>query len=333
MLTKTFFLPGLILCGLSFPVLAQQGLAGEYFDGQYFDHKVLTRTDPEINFVWDNVAPAPGMNPGSFSIRWTGRIKAPESGDYVFRAHVDDGVRVRIGAQWVINEWGMNDSKGTVGEIHLNGGQYYDLLVEYFNGLLEGEIQLFWQLPSEKPTFGGLLGYNDHPINGRFFSLPASSKPAPVKNAAPVAKPGKPAPKVSAPPKPTPKPAASPLKTAQINKDTLERYIPKNILFEKSKPIILPESEPELDRLADFLRRNPRYSLSIEGHTDHIGNAEKNQWLSEQRAQTVAQFLSQKGIDAHRITTKGYGDTRPLIREAAGVPNAKNRRVEFIILE
>jgi OOP family OmpA-OmpF porin len=96
---------------------------------------------------------------------------------------------------------------------------------------------------------------------------------------------------------------------------------------------MLAGSEPELDRLAGFLLRNPKYRLSIEGHTDHIGNAAKNQLLSEQRAQTVATCLTQKGIVGHRISSKGYGDSRPLVREAEGVPNARNRRVEFLIHE
>jgi len=47
----------------------------------------------------------------------------------------------------------------------------------------------------------------------------------------------------------------------------------------------------------------------------------------------VASYLIQKGIAAQRILTKGYGDTRPLVRQADGVPNEKNRRVEFLILE
>ena len=96
---------------------------------------------------------------------------------------------------------------------------------------------------------------------------------------------------------------------------------------------MLTESEPELDRLAGFLLRNPKYRLAIEGHTDHIGNAAKNQVLSEQRAQTVANYLTQKGVDSQRISYKGYGDTRPLVREADGVANPINRRVEFFILE
>ena len=134
---------------------AQQGFQAEYYNGQNFDQKVLTRIDPKIHFVWNNVPPAPGMDPHIYSVRWSGKLKAPESGQYFFRAKVDDG----------------------------------------------------------------------------------------------------------------------------------------------------------------------------------IGNAEKNLILSKERAQTVADYLISKGVSGHRITTIGYGDTRPLVKEAKDVPNEKNRRVEFYLEE
>ena len=319
-----------IFCNIAFNAYAQQGLQGEYFTGQNFDQKVLTRTDAQINFVWDHVAPAPGLDPNEFSVRWTGKIQAPETGNYVFRAHVDDGIRVMVNGKMVINAWGLHDSERFTGEIALNAGQQYNLQVEYCNSLLEGEIQLFWQLPSEAPVFKGWLGYNDHLIDGRFFTAPPAAvvSPAPARPTPAVIKPAR-----TTPPKTVAKPAPAALKPAKLAKDTLEKYLPKNVLFVQSKSMMLPESEPELDRLAGFLLRNPKYRLSIEGHTDHIGNAAKNLLLSEQRAQTVATYLTQKGISASRITAKGYGDTKPLVREAADVPNAKNRRVEFLIQE
>jgi outer membrane protein OmpA-like peptidoglycan-associated protein len=285
---------------------------------------VLTRNDAGVDFVWDNVAPARGLDPHVFSIRWTGQLSAPESGNYVFRAHVDDGIRVWVNNQLVIDAWDMHDSEAFTGKINLVGGRQYNLKVEYFNALLEGEIQLFWQLPSEAPIFKGMLGYNDHPIDGKYFSLP----PQPAVSAAPA-----PAKEVPAPKKKVVRPLTPAKKPAVIAADTLEKYLPKNVLFVKSKSVILPESAPELDQLAGFLVRNPRYRLLIEGHTDHIGNAEKNLALSKERAQTVADYLSQKGVAATRIIAKGYGDTRPLVREQDGVPNPKNRRVEFTIMD
>lgn len=325
--TKLLPLLFLLLCNLTFNAKAQQGLLGEYYNGKNFDQKVLTRTDPQINFVWNGIAPATGLDPNVFSVRWSGKIQAPESGNYLFRAHVDDGIRVIINGKKVIDHWDLNDSGRFSGEIYLNAGQQYTLQVEYFNALFEGEIQLYWQLPSEAPVFKGLLGYNDHIIEGRFFSVPPPPRVTPplpnIKPAAPT--------KSTPAKKPTVKPVVATPKPVKIAKDTLEKYLPKNVFFVQSKSIMLAESEPELDRLAGFLLRNPTYNLTIEGHTDHVGNAAKNLLLSEQRAQTVAAYLTQKGIASQRITSKGYGDTKPLVREADGVPNAKNRRVEFLI--
>lgn len=298
-------------------VKAQQGFQAEYYNGRNFDQKVLSRTDSKIHFVWNNVPPAPGMDPHVYSVRWTGKLKAPESGKYLFRAKVDDGIRVKINGQSVIDAWGMHDSEAFSGSIQLQAGQEYLMVVEYFNALLEGEIQLFWQLPSEQPVFQGLLGYNDHPIDPSLIRLPDPPL---------TAKPELPAPNTATKPRAKTKPAV-------VSKDTLEKYLPRNVLFVKSKSILLPESEPELDRLAGFLQRNTRYKLRIEGHTDRIGNAEKNLTLSKERAKSVADYLISKGISSQRITTIGYGDTRPLVIEAKDVPNEKNRRVEFYLEE
>ena len=332
MTTKTFLLAA--LCSFSLCTQGQTGLQGEYFNGQQFEQKMHTRSDPQINFVWDNVPPFPDMDPHVFSVRWTGFIRTPETGKYLFRAHVDDGIRVYVDGKLVIDAWDMHDSERFAGEIQLSAGRQYALKVEYFNALLEGEIHLYWQLPSEAPVFGGLLGYNDHLIASSYLvsptppvvskPFPSISTPAPPKPASPTIAKAKPS--AATPAKKTPV-------TAAIAADTLERYIPKNILFEKSKSVMLPASAPELDNLANFLRRHPNYSLLVEGHTDKIGNAAKNMKLSQERAQTVADYLVAKGIQASRIRAQGYGDTRPLVREAPGVANPKNRRVAFVIQE
>ena len=330
MTIKTFLLAA--TCGLLTHAHAQTGLKGEYFSGQNFEQHVHTRIDPQINFIWDNVPPMNGLDPHVFSIRWTGSIIAPETGIYRFSAHVDDGIRVYVAGKRVLDAWELHDSEQFSGEIQLNAGSQYALKVEYFNAMFEGEIQLRWQLPSEAPVFGGLLGYNDHAVESRYLIAPTEQeniKPKPAIVKPPVSKP-------VAPQKNTTKPTAEkPVKKvpAAIAADTLEKYIPKNILFVKSKSTMLPASTLELDNLAGYLMRNPNYSLLVEGHTDQVGNASKNQILSEERAQAVANYLSAKGIAAARVSAVGYGDTRPLVREPDGVLNPKNRRVAFLIQE
>jgi outer membrane protein OmpA-like peptidoglycan-associated protein len=243
---------------------------------------------------------------------------------------VDDGIRVKVGGQMVINAWGMNDEGKFMGRIYLNEGQLYNLEVEYFNGLFEGEVQLFWQLPGEEPWFGGALGYNDKIIEAKYFSKPVATDPPPVEKTKPVTPPKTPK-KETKPAKPATKPAEKPkpVAAAPIPKDSVEKFTPKNILFEKSKAIMLDGSVAELDRLAGFLVRHPNIKLTIEGHTDNVGNSAKNLDLSQKRADTVSSYLQSKGVAGQRIKSIGYGDTRPLIKSDKG--NEKNRRVVFLM--
>ncbi|MDZ4679582.1 MAG: PA14 domain-containing protein [Saprospiraceae bacterium] len=150
---------------------SDQGLVGEYYDGMSFNNKKMTRTDAQISFFWNNVAPAKGMDPERFSIRWKGKIKAPERGSYIFRAYVDDGIRVKVDGKMVINAWGLHDSERFTGSVWLEAGRYYDLQVDYFNGMLEGEIQLYWQLPSEAIKTPDASGHRDELIASSYFGI------------------------------------------------------------------------------------------------------------------------------------------------------------------
>lgn len=332
-MTKTTLLALLagLLCHFTLP--AQQGLIGEYYNGKNFEEKKMTRVDAGINFVWNHVAPAPGIDRYKFSARWKGRLKAPESGNYLFRAHVDDGIRVKVGNKMVIDAWGLHDSEPFSGTVYLEAGKMYDLQVDYFNGLLEGEIQLYWQLPSEKPEFGGVFGYNDKVIDGKYYFQPANPV-APPQPKPPTQKPATPPKKIAVKPV-EPKPAvqkpvvAAPAKPVALPTDSLEKYIPKNTLFVQGKSVMLPQSEPELDRLAAFMVRNPTVLLNIEGHTDNHGDSAKNMTLSRERTQVVSAYLTRKGVAADRIHATGFGDTRPLKTIATG--NAQNRRVEYAL--
>jgi outer membrane protein OmpA-like peptidoglycan-associated protein len=73
--------------------------------------------------------------------------------------------------------------------------------------------------------------------------------------------------------------------------------------------------------------------IRIEGHTDDVGGTKKNMELSQARAESVRNFLIRKGVEADRLQAVGYGDTRPLDKRKTPDARAKNRRVEFIIVE
>ena len=96
------------------------------------------------------------------------------------------------------------------------------------------------------------------------------------------------------------------------------------VLFRVGRAELLPQAGPALARLAAALRGRPALRLRIAGHTDRVGEPDKNQALSEQRAAAVKAYLVRAGIAAERLSAVGYGDARPLHPS----PDARNRRVE-----
>jgi outer membrane protein OmpA-like peptidoglycan-associated protein len=106
-----------------------------------------------------------------------------------------------------------------------------------------------------------------------------------------------------------------------------------NIFFEFAKAVLLPESYPELDRTAEFLKNNPSITIEIGGHTDDIGSDVTNQKLSEKRARSVADYIISKGVDSKRMTVVGYGESRPIAFNTDEEGRAMNRRVEFKVMK
>src|SRR5688500_15993712 len=84
---------------------AQNGLLGEYFNNDNLTGTRVTRIDPAINFEWGEGSPIAGIDPETFSVRWTGEILPRFSGSYTFFAASDDGVRLWIDGQRIINVW------------------------------------------------------------------------------------------------------------------------------------------------------------------------------------------------------------------------------------
>jgi outer membrane protein OmpA-like peptidoglycan-associated protein len=102
------------------------------------------------------------------------------------------------------------------------------------------------------------------------------------------------------------------------------------IHFETAKATILPDSESVLGEVAKMLQQNPDIKVSVEGHTDNVGSATSNQTLSEKRAQAVVAWLKSHGIDASRLSAKGWGSSKPVDDNTTEDGRAKNRRVELV---
>jgi outer membrane protein OmpA-like peptidoglycan-associated protein len=101
------------------------------------------------------------------------------------------------------------------------------------------------------------------------------------------------------------------------------------VLFDFNKSTLQAASDPVLQQILALLSKDAALKLEIQGHTDNVGNDGYNQTLSEARAHAVVTWLTQHGIAAARLTSKGYGKTRPVADNSTDTGRAKNRRVEI----
>jgi hypothetical protein len=126
------------------------GLTGNYFNNTNFtDPAALTRIDPVVNLSLTGTAtPGPGVNHDNISIRWTGKVQPAYSETYTFYTTSDDGIRLWINGQLLIDNFTFHAAIENSAAISLLGGQKYDIKLEYFNGCCDGTAMLKWASPS-----------------------------------------------------------------------------------------------------------------------------------------------------------------------------------------
>nr|WP_294860372.1 OmpA family protein [uncultured Fluviicola sp.] len=117
----------------------------------------------------------------------------------------------------------------------------------------------------------------------------------------------------------------------------------KNVFFDLNKASLRPESFVELNKLRDFLKSNPTIKIEIGGHTDTRGDAAENMKLSDARAKSVKDYLIQQGVEASRLSSKGFGETMPIFSDEVIAKMTKenekekahqeNRRTEYKIVK
>jgi hypothetical protein len=135
------------------------GLRAEYFKGTNFETLVKTRVDPTINFDSTIFAPAE-IGTENFSVRWTGQVEVPESGDYILTARTDDGVRVWVNGKQVIDNWRNQGPTDSDAKIFLEAGQRADIRVDYYQGGGGATAQLFWTRADDPATKRELVPTN-----------------------------------------------------------------------------------------------------------------------------------------------------------------------------
>jgi OOP family OmpA-OmpF porin len=136
------------------------------------------------------------------------------------------------------------------------------------------------------------------------------------------------------PPAPPPQPEPEPPKPKRVEVTQDKIVIHEKIQFEFDKAVIRPESHGLLDEIVGVIKDNPHIKkISIEGHTDSQGSDKYNEKLSKDRAASVLAYFKQHGVAEGRLTSKGWGEAKPLASNDTDEGKEKNRRVEFIITE
>lgn len=144
---------------------AEQGLKGEYFRGKDLAAQpLLTRTDTRIAFRWDRNSPtdelvargelnrAASLDKDNFSVRWSGQLIPPVSGEYEIHLTANDGARLTIGGKPLIDAWQATDHVvNHTAKISLKAGEAQDIQLDYFEDIRDAEIRLAWRLPGTKP--------------------------------------------------------------------------------------------------------------------------------------------------------------------------------------
>jgi outer membrane protein OmpA-like peptidoglycan-associated protein len=135
-------------------------------------------------------------------------------------------------------------------------------------------------------------------------------------------------PGVNEPPRP-----GCPKKPALVVVTEKEIKITQQIHFEFNKSAIRPISFPVLDAVVDVLNKNPKIRIEVQGHTDNVGPPAYNKKLSQDRAESVRNYLVSHGVDNSRLVSRGYGMDVPLVPNTDKRNQALNRRVQFVRIE
>jgi hypothetical protein len=124
------------------------GLEGWYYHGMDFNDLVLVRSDATVDFNWGGGAPAAGMNADNFSVRWTGQVLAQYDEVYTFYTVSDDGVRLWVNGQLLIDNWTDHAPTEDSATIMLSAGQKYDIVMEYYENAWGAVARLLWSSAS-----------------------------------------------------------------------------------------------------------------------------------------------------------------------------------------
>jgi hypothetical protein len=142
-----------VIVTVSAPEGSGTGLLGQYFNdagsGIYFTSLALTRTDATINFDWGTAAPDPAVQADNYSVRWSGQVMAPVTGTFTFTTTTDDGVRLWVNGQLLVNDWADHTATSNSGTVALTAGTKYDIRIDYYEHITTASAKLTWAYPGQ----------------------------------------------------------------------------------------------------------------------------------------------------------------------------------------
>ena len=283
------------------------GLVGDYYWGVNFDRLVLSRRDTTIDFDWNFRAPGPGLPNEYFSVRWTGWLLAPATGRFLLQARVDDGMRVWVDDELVLDEWRPQVVSDFTATVTLKQGTAHRLRVEYFQHIRHTRAFLNWSPPEESYTDRRANVRQPIPTRYLFSTDPGAASVAAV------------------PPPAAPADTSPGVQVAQLEKG--EDLVLPEVYFQRGQATLLPVAQAALNRLAAALQATPDRRFEVQGHTDNVGEPELNRQLSERRAEAVCRYLIARGVAPSQLTPRGYGSTQPAFDNADPAQRPRNRRV------
>ncbi|MET9222612.1 glycoside hydrolase family 3 C-terminal domain-containing protein [Streptomyces sp. NPDC003300] len=126
------------------------GLYGQFYNGTSMGGTpVLSRVDPTLNFLWGGASPASGVPATGWSAKWTGTLTPPTTGTYTFALTSDDGSRLFVNGQQIINNWANQPTTTKTGTVTLTAGQPVSVEIDYFQDGGGSELELGWQIPNQ----------------------------------------------------------------------------------------------------------------------------------------------------------------------------------------
>jgi alpha-D-xyloside xylohydrolase len=148
------------------------GLSADYFLGSDFEKPVLSRVDTAITFDWGIKSPAPEIRPDSFSVRWTGRLLTGRAGKYRFTTLADDGVRLWVGGNLVLEDWHQHAPEYHSGEVDLPANSAVDFRFEFYEAIGGASVKLNWTEPKTAEELAAEKELDPNAVQTRPVVLP-----------------------------------------------------------------------------------------------------------------------------------------------------------------